>query len=106
MLKELKIGAYVNTIPKKYCPENVCHYRPISLCNVSYKIISKVLTNRLKRVTPNIWRGFIQSGGIHNNILVAHKILNSFSKRRIIEDVKTIKLDMKKPYDILEQKLI
>ncbi|KAM2566578.1 hypothetical protein TB1_009061 [Malus domestica] len=39
-------------IPKVKCPKNMTQYRPIALCNVIYKILAKVLTNRLKLVMP------------------------------------------------------
>ncbi|KAF7841945.1 reverse transcriptase [Senna tora] len=46
MLRELNL-TNMSLIPKTESPASISDYRPIGLCNVVYKIISKVLTNRL-----------------------------------------------------------
>ena len=45
---------YICFIPKVKSPQKITEYRPISLCNVIYKLISKLLANRLKNILAEI----------------------------------------------------
>lgn len=45
---------YITHIPKVKNTQRVGDFRPISLCNVIYKIVAKTLANRLKRIFPKI----------------------------------------------------
>ena len=45
---------FITLIPKRKNPVFASEFRPISLCNVLYRIFSKILANRLKKILPNI----------------------------------------------------
>ena len=83
------------------------NYRPISLCNVNYKIISKVLANRLKKLLPEIidesQSAFVKGRMIFDNIMVAHETVHSMQKKRKGKiGYMASKLDMTKAYDKVE----
>lgn len=74
---------------------------PINLCNVIYKIISKIAAHRLEPILTKVISPFQNAfiGGRHiaDNYIIAHKILHSFKeKNRKKKDLMGIKLDMSK----------
>ena len=93
--------------PKINNPEKVTDYKPISLCNVAYKIASKMVANRMKVVLQDIINEnqseFMAERLIIDNVLVAHELMNHINKKKKGKwGEMAIKLDMSKAYNCVE----
>ena len=106
-LPDLLCHSFITLIPKVKNPEFISQYHPICLSNVLYRIFSKVLANRLKRILPQIvskkQSAFMTDRLISNNIMVAFETLHymrNHSSGKV--GYMTLKLDISKDYDRVE----
>ena len=62
-------------IPKQLGLETVGHFRPISLCNTVYKIVSKILVQRLRPLLPSLVSpmqvAFLEGRRSTDNVIIA-----------------------------------
>ena len=94
-------------IPELQNPERLKDLRPISLCNVVYKIAFKVLSIRLKVILPEVislnQSAFVPGRLITDNILLAYELTHYLQTKKSGSDgYAAVKLDMSKAYDRVE----
>ncbi|XP_050207383.1 uncharacterized protein LOC126656807 [Mercurialis annua] len=97
----------ITLIPKVQTLVSMADLRPISLCPVYYKILSRLLTNRLQKIIPNIisenQSAFTKGRNISDNIILAHELTHHLKTRRGNQSYElALKLDMSKAYERIE----
>lgn len=92
-------------IPKTKGAEKIEDFRSIALANFQFKIITKVLANRLALIDPKIishqQRGFIRERHIHECICKAAETINLLDYKTFGGNL-ALKLDIKKDLDTLD----
>jgi hypothetical protein len=98
-------------IPKKNDPEDIKDFRPISLCNVIFKVVSKCLVNRLRPILDGIisptQSAFIPGRLITDNVLIAFECIHSIQTGSVAKKkFCAYKLDMAKAYDRVDWRFL
>jgi len=96
-------STFLELIPKTGNSNEPQGFRPISLCNVVYKILPTIMVNRLKPILLDLitqeQTGFVKGRQITNGIVVAQEVIHSLKNSR--NKGMLIKLDLEKAYDRL-----
>ncbi|KAL2894644.1 hypothetical protein RDABS01_010553 [Bienertia sinuspersici] len=103
MLKEMN-KTFITLFPKVERPETISDFRPISLCNTVYKIITKCMVGRLKRVLPKLvgenQNAFVPGRQLADNCLLANEMLHLLKTRKKGRKfLGILKVDLSKAYD-------
>lgn len=92
-------------IPKLENPGSLSHFRPISLCSVIYKTITKIIADRIQPLIPLLIGpnqcSFIPGRQINDNIIIAQEITHSMKTKTGKKGLVAIKIDLEKAYDRL-----
>lgn len=101
-------NTFVTLIPKKDCPQSLNDFRPISLVGSLYKVLAKLLANRLKSVISShisdSQSAFVKARKILDGILVANEIVDEAKKLK--KDLLLLKVDFEKAYDSVNWKYL
>lgn len=94
-------ATFITLIPKVSDPKTFGDFRPISLCNLVYKIVSKIIVGRLKPVlskfiTPEQF-GFLEDHQIHDDVGITQELLHSIKCKKLKAIL--LKIDLEKAYD-------
>jgi hypothetical protein len=101
-------STFITLIPKVNKPRLFGDFRPISLCNLCYKIISKVIANRIKPILSRSLSeeqlGFLQGRQIQDAIGTVHECIHSINQKKSKSLI--LKLDLQKAYDCVNWDLL
>ena len=96
----------ITLIPKCSGANSVGLFRPISLCNTIYKVVTKMIVKRLRPLLPSLisplQTAFVPGRLGVDNMIIAQEIICTMSLKRGKEGYMAIKIDLEKAYDRFE----
>lgn len=104
MLKQVNC-TLITLVPKVNAPNFAKYFRPISCCNVMYKVITKIIANRMQDYLGDLISynqgAFVKSRSIMDNILICQDLVHNYhrndSPARCL-----LKIDLQKAYDMVD----
>jgi len=79
-------NTFIALIPKIDNPQHISEFRPIGLCNVVYKIITKATVQRFKHASPELISpcqvSFVPGRLIGDNVVIMQEMLHTLHKKR------------------------
>jgi ribonuclease HI len=110
-----KMPSYLNRtliilIPKCLGPETLSHFRPISLCNTVYKIVTKIIVSRIRPILNNLispyQTAFVPGRRGVDNVIIAQELIHTIQKKKGRLGHFILKIDLEKAYDRIEWSFI
>ena len=94
-------STFIALIPKKQKCEAFEDYRPISCCNMIYKMIAKIIAQRIKPILSKVITedqfGFLQNKKILDAVSIAQEVIDTIKREK--QSTFSLKLDLSKAYD-------
>ncbi|KAL2251922.1 UNVERIFIED_CONTAM: putative ribonuclease H protein [Sesamum indicum] len=104
LLKQIN-STILTVIPKVHSPTSVADFRPISCCNVLYKIIAKLIVQKLSVILDKIispcQAAFVPGRSIGDNVMLAQELFTGYNQARLPPRC-ALKVDIRKAYDTVE----
>lgn len=94
-------STFLALIPKEGQAHLPQQFRPIALCNIIYKLLTKVIASRLKPILPTIisseQSSYVEGKQIMDSVILAHEVIHSLQKTKTLGML--LKLDISKAFD-------
>ena len=99
---------FITLVPKTVNPQLLNDFRPISMVGCMYKIVSKILSSRLKMVLDKVidlrQSAFLEGRGLLDSVLVANETLEEVKRKK--KEYVVFKVDYEKAYDYVSWEFI